>query len=80
MKTAITKGLTGQAKEEMVSSFKASAYLRKRVIDLMHEKIETARKEAISKDAYLSPSWAYLQADACGYQRAMQEIISLLSE
>lgn len=78
MKTAITKGLTGQEKEEMKSSFLSSAALRQRVILLLHEKISTAQKESISKDAYNSPNWPYIQADACGYQRAMQEIISLL--
>lgn len=78
MKTAITKGLTGQAKEEMKASFASSAAFRQRVIELLQEKINTASKERVSKDAYNNPSWAYMQADLCGYERAMQEIVSLM--
>jgi hypothetical protein len=78
MKTAWTKGLTGQAKEEMKSSFASGAALRARLSVLLQEKIDTASKDRVSKDAYANANWAYLQADLCGYERAMQEILSLL--
>lgn len=79
MKTSWTKGMNVKEKEEMSSSFSSSAFLRMRAIELCKEKIDVCRKASISSDAYESPNWAFKQADAVGYQRAMQEIINLLS-
>ena len=79
MKTSWSKGLDAKGKEEMEASFSSSAFLRMRAIELVKEKIEVCRKSSISSDAYNSPNWAYKQADAVGYERAMQEIISLFS-
>lgn len=63
----------------MEAGFAACAHVRQRLETLLAEKIKTRRKEIVSVDAYQSPSWAYLQADAIGYERAMKEIISLIS-
>ena len=79
MKTAWTKGMDEKQQEEMISCFSSSAFLRMRGIELCREKIEANRKSSISSSAYDSPNWAYKQADAVGYERAMQEIISLFS-
>ncbi len=79
MKTIWTKGLNEQEKEEMRTSFIASANVRKRLSQLVEEKIETKRKGSVSEERYDSPGWAYLQADAVGYERAMREIISIIS-
>ena len=79
MKTTWTKGLNAEQKKEISASFNACADIRSRLTDLINEKIATKRKDAVSVDKYSSPSWAYLQADAVGYERAMNEIISLLS-
>jgi hypothetical protein len=78
MKTAIVKGLLGEAKEEMEREFKASALLRQRLQLLLNEKITSSHKESMSKNAYEKASWPYEQADARGYERALTEIISLL--
>lgn len=78
MKTVWTKGLTGQAKEEMVREFNASAHLRKRLTEILEEKRETCYKKSVSEDAYLSPNWAFQQADSRGFERALTEIISIL--
>lgn len=79
MKTAITKGLTEEQADEITQSFKASAFLRSRLIKILHEKENTIRTAVRQKASYESPSWAYVQADALGYERAIFELISLLS-
>lgn len=79
MKTVWVKGLNEQEKEEMRSSFVSSANVRKRLTELLEDKIETKRKSNVSEERYESPGWAYLQADAVGYERAMREIISIIS-
>lgn len=78
MKTAWTKGLTGSAREEMERGFLASFHTRERLALILKEKIDSRRIKRVSEELYASPSWAYVQADAVGYERAMQEVISLL--
>ena len=79
MKTVWTKGLSVQDKHEIEAGFAACAQVRQRLETLINEKVKTKRKEVVGVDAYQSPAWAYLQADAIGYERAMKEIISLIS-
>lgn len=79
MKTSLTSGLDEQAKDEMEREFGASARLRERLIYILENKMETNKKEVRSKENYQNPSWAYLQADGIGYERAISELISLLS-
>lgn len=78
MKTRWTQGLSPEKKEEVKREFLASALVRERLISILEDKIETTRKGSISKDAYNSANWAYLQADAVGMERAFEEVISLL--
>lgn len=78
MKTVLTKGLTTEQKEEIKRDFLASTLLRERLQAIIKEKGELAHKASITKDNYLSPNWAYLQADSVGYQRALEEVFSLL--
>ena len=78
-KTAWTKGLTGQKREEMERELAATALLRGRLQVIIDEKIETRRTKRVSEEEYASPSWAYKQADAIGYERALREIHSLLA-
>mgnify|MGYP000694568427 FL=1 len=79
MKTSLTSGLDEQQKDEMEREFGASARLRERLIYILEGKMETNKKEVRSKENYQNPSWAYLQADGIGYERAISELISLLS-
>lgn len=79
MKTSWTKGLTPEQATEVRKDFQGSAILRKRLKELCDEKVEASYAVSASKDAYSNPNWAYLQADARGYERALKEIISLLS-
>lgn len=79
MKTVWNKGLNDQQKKELSGEFVGSPVLRQRLIDLLNEKIETYRAASRDKSKYESPSWAYLQADAIGYERALNEVISMIS-
>lgn len=78
MKTSLTKGLNEQDNRQVTQEFIASAFLRKRLIQLLNERIDSSRTAAISSKSYESPSWAYMQADTNGYERALQEVISIL--
>ena len=80
MKTTWLKGLNVQKKEAMRLSFSASADLRERLKAIAEEKVAIIHKKRITDASYESPNWAFQQADLCGYERAMEEIISLLSE
>lgn len=79
MKKSLISGLTEEQAEEISRDFVASAFLRKRLSDILTQKISSKRSESTSKASYDSPSWAYYQADAIGYERALNEVISLLS-
>lgn len=79
MKQNWVKGLTPKQKEEVEADFKAGVYLRKRLTELLNEKVETNRTSVRVKDAYSNPNWAFLQADAVGYERALYEVMSLIS-
>lgn len=78
MKTAWTKGLTVEQQEEIIANFKASAVIRDRLTVLLEEKASSSKTQSRSKDEYANPNWAYLQADARGYERALFEAMSLL--
>lgn len=80
MKSIITKGLEPDVAKEIRGDFKSSLLLRKRIITLLEEKIDNARKGLRQKENYSSPSWAFLQADGVGYERALYEVISLISD
>lgn len=78
MKTIWTKGLEPDAKDEMKLHFNGSAQLRKRLGSILNEKIDAKNRESMKDDAYDNPSWAFKQADAQGYKRAMTEILSII--
>lgn len=79
MKTSWTKGLTPEKQEEIKREFKSSSLLRERLAVLVQDKIDASIKASRSKDEYANSNWAYLQADARGYERALSEVISLIS-
>lgn len=79
MKTAWTKGLELQKQLEIKQEFIGGALLRERLIALLMEKQDNSLKKSRNEEAYANPNWAYLQADARGYERAISEVISLLS-
>lgn len=79
MKTTWTAGLKPETADEMRRDFGASALLRERLEEILTEKIESRRRITRGPDQYNNASWGYLQADAIGYERALVEIISLIS-
>lgn len=78
MKLNWTKGLSGDAKKDVLQEYASSGNLRMRLEVLIREKQSSAQKAIIGKDSYESPNWAYKQADHIGYLRALEEIVSLL--
>jgi len=78
MKTVWKKGLTPEQQIELSKDFVGAAILKKRLKEILNERSESSYKTSLSKDGYNTPNWAYLQADARGYERALKEVISLL--
>lgn len=80
MKTVWTAGMDVDAIQETTADFKAALQLRKRLEKILCDKINSCREDSLSKTKYESPSWAYTQADTVGYERALKEVISIISE
>lgn len=64
--------------EDVRKEYASSAIMRKRLVDMLEKKKGEAHAASLSKDAYSSPNWGFLQADAVGFQRALDEVIKLL--
>lgn len=80
MKVTWTKGLEGDARKDIEAAFKANILLRSRLIEMLGDKEKSSLKARTKNEDYDSPNWAYKQADAVGYTRAVQEIIALLRD
>ena len=76
MKTAWVAN--AQNKAELKQAYKASSVIRKRLSLICNKKKEGGF--ILTKGDYDSPNWQYRQADAVGYRRALEEVISLLSD
>ena len=79
MKVSWTKGVEKELSIDITQNFKESLVMRRRLAQLLEERIDASLNSARSKISYETPNWALMQADAVGYQRALQEIISLIS-
>lgn len=73
-----TKGLDNQGQIDVRQNFKESVVLRRRMSHILEKRIKDRFAERMSKSGYDNPNWAYLQADASGYERAMTEILQLI--
>lgn len=80
MKISWTVGLDKDLIKELRGDFVSSKIVRHRLSKMLEEKIKAARAASLSKDGYDNPSWAYKQADQVGYERAMNEVILLVSD
>ncbi len=60
-------------------SFKAAIPFRDALEEVLESKMKEAHNAQISSQGYSTNAWPYKQADFCGYQRALKEIISFLS-
>jgi hypothetical protein len=80
MKTSWIQGLNADQKLEMRKEFVGGALLRARLQKLLEDKIDVVRTKSRSSNTYENPNWSLLQADAIGYEKALYEIISLISK
>ena len=80
MKTEWTKGLDAQEAKDIRVNFKEALVMRKRLQEMLEKKASSSWKLSTSKEGYESSSWAFKQADARGYERALLEIIKIISD
>lgn len=78
MKSIITKGLEPDQAKELRGDFLSAHLLRKRIIEVLYEKIESKRT-SVSRD-YDNPNWNNKVAHNFGYEEGLKEVISILSE
>lgn len=78
MKTSWLNGLNESDTKEMKGLFIEAARLRKRMTVLLEEKIRVQESKVITDAGYSDASWAYRQADAIGYKRAITEVLNLI--
>lgn len=50
-----------------------------RIVGILKNKVQTSSNEMRSQVAYDKASWPYYQADQLGYQRALTEMVNILS-
>lgn len=79
MKTSLVTGLDAQLASEVKSEYLGSQMLRKRIVAVMLKKQDASLKKRRKEDIYDSPNFALLQADQIGYERAISELIELIS-
>ncbi len=82
MNTAWTKGLKRGSDElkDLEAAYAASGVLRRRLKQMLEDLYDLETKARIKTSDYDSPAWAYKQADAIGYARALSKIISMLDD
>lgn len=80
MKLGWTSGCSPEQTKIIRSDFKGSISIRKRLESILRDKIVSASTFTRKKENYALASWPYLQADAVGYERALLEVISLISD
>ena len=78
MKTTWVAGCSSEQAQIVRSDFKSSFGIRKRLSELLEDKIFNSLSSTRKKENYALASWSYLQADAIGYERALSEVISLI--
>lgn len=80
MKTILTKVGDSQLEQDIRGSYAASRVIRRRLQEVLKEKIESSDRGSTLASEYDCPNWAYRQADRVGYKRALLEVVSLLGE
>ena len=69
---------TTKGKEEFYKSYDSNTGLLDVIAEAFKVKADNCDTVVKSVEAYTSPAWAYRQADANGYKRALTEVIQLL--
>ncbi len=80
MKKSWFEGVETDKVQEIRGDFKSSLVTRNRLKELLKKKIESARTASLTKDGYEVANWAFKQADGIGYERALKEVIDLITE
>lgn len=82
MMTSWVKGLRKGTQEykEVEEAYRASTRIRDRMRKVLGGMLEESHKQRITSTEYDNPNWAYKQADAVGYARAIHQIIKLLED
>jgi len=75
-----TKGLSGQVESDMRTFYKESTRIRARLKLVLADIIEEKRAGSTLESHYDNPNWAYLQAHRHGYERALREIMELITD
>lgn len=78
MKKSWTAGASPEEKKRTEAEYSSAVALRAKLTELLEKDIALTVKEGRSKGPYSSPNWALLQADANGYLRALDHVISLI--
>ena len=78
MKSTWFDGLEEDQKKELKGDFISSQLVRKRLTKILKDKIETNRTAIRKKENYEVAHFPALVGDSIGYERALEEIISLL--
>lgn len=80
VKTSLFNNLDKDAKTHLKENFIIALPLRKRLGEVLQDKIDAKYKAMRNKENYEKPSWALEQADGIGYVRALTDYKRLLNE
>lgn len=80
MKRSWVNGLDEAREKDVKGDYASSLIIRKRLAELLEEKINSAEVTSFDKEGYDLANWAYKQADLIGYKRALREIINLVTD
>lgn len=80
MKSTWTAGQEPERVKDIVANFKGSSALRKRLAEILQDKIDSVRTKARKEENYASPNWPYQMAGLIERERAYEEIISLIED
>jgi len=80
MKTSWTQGQEKERQIDIRQNFKESLVMRQRLIEMLEAKIRTSQRQGRSEASYDNPNWALLQADKRGFERALEDVIDLISD
>lgn len=78
MKSIIVQGLDVDQAKELRGDFLSAHLLRKRIVEVLKNKIESKRTSVSAN--YDNANWDNKVAHVFGYEEALKEVISILSE
>lgn len=78
MKSTWLEGLEPEVAKEIRGDFISSRLVRNRLTKILKDKIATSHSSLRQKDVYDKPNFGVIAADSIGYERALNEVISLI--